>query len=70
MYILDQMDPIERLAECCRDSAVWNLDLEETVPLCVWRIYQYIEARDRFVWPKKNSMRFPTVFRHPLTNVG
>ena len=29
-------------------------------------MYQYVEARDRLSRPKKDSMRFPTVFRQPL----
>ena len=58
----DEVDPIklvfERLAEYCWNSTVWSLEFDETVPLRVSRIYQYIEAVIDFVDPRKTRWGF------------
>ena len=40
----------EGLAEYCWNGTVWNLEFDETVPLCVSRIYQQIEAHKWFLF--------------------
>ena len=37
-----RIDPVEWLAEHCRDSTGWNLEFDETAPLCSSRVRQLI----------------------------
>ena len=70
IYYIHANNLPERLVENSWSTTVWNIEFDETVPCCFSRICQYIEARDRSFWPQKNSMRFPTGFRQPLTYGG
>ena len=51
--MINNMFVYDGLAEYCWNDTVWNLKFDESVPLCISRIYQYIQAHDRFVWAKQ-----------------
>ena len=55
----------ERLAECCRSSAVRNLEFDETAPPVVCAYANKLRPA-MFCLSHTNSMRCPTVFRQPL----